>query len=304
MKFDNSKLLTKLANVAGVAGISLLLGLSAEAKETLNPNPSIFEEAPYNRNTRVRKDSQSFQSEQVLTKGNKESTKGNISRGVILAQNSGSSLNPRPSIYDECPYNRAACGNSTPDTPSATPPSIPSEIPETTPTPPPETAPTPPETPPETAPETIPTPPSETPEASGNNILAVAEANGSFNTLTQALKAAGLDQTLQGDGPFTVFAPTDEAFAKLPQDAVRDLLKPENKEVLVKILTYHVVPNKVLSSDLKSGPITSVEGGAINVNVDSEKGVMVNDVKVTTPDVEASNGVIHVIDELMLPPDL
>ena len=110
--------------------------------------------------------------------------------------------------------------------------------------------------------------------------------------------------TLKGDGPFTVFAPSDEAFAKLPQDAVQDLLKPENREVLVIILTYQVVPGKVLSTDLSSGEVTSVEGGAISVKVDTATGVQVNDATVVQPDVEASNGVIHVIDNVILPPSL
>jgi uncharacterized surface protein with fasciclin (FAS1) repeats len=121
--------------------------------------------------------------------------------------------------------------------------------------------------------------------------------------LTQALKAAGLTETLQGEGPFTVFAPTDAAFAKLPQDAVRDLLKPENKEVLVKILQYHVISGAVKSSDLKAGEVKSIEGGPINVKIES-KGVMVNDANVVQPDIQASNGVIHAIDNVILPPDL
>jgi uncharacterized surface protein with fasciclin (FAS1) repeats len=109
---------------------------------------------------------------------------------------------------------------------------------------------------------------------------------------------------LEGTGPFTVFAPTDAAFAKLPPDALKDLLKPENKEVLVKILTYHVVGGQVLSTDLKSGEVKSSEGGTINVKVDPATGVMVNDAKVVQADVKASNGVIHVIDNVILPPDL
>lgn len=126
---------------------------------------------------------------------------------------------------------------------------------------------------------------------------------GSFKTLIKALQAAGLTQVLQGQGPFTIFAPTDEAFAKLPPDAVRDLLKPENKEVLIKVLTYHVVAGKVLSSDLKSGQVNSLQGDPLSVKVGSA-GVTVNDAKVTKADIPASNGVIHVIDNLILPPSL
>ncbi len=116
------------------------------------------------------------------------------------------------------------------------------------------------------------------------------------------MKAAGLTETLQGKGPFTVFAPTDAAFAELPQDALKDLMKPENKEVLVKILTYHVVQGQVLSTDLKAGEVKSVQGGPISVKLDG--GVTVNDAKVLQPDVKASNGVIHVINKVILPPDL
>jgi uncharacterized surface protein with fasciclin (FAS1) repeats len=131
----------------------------------------------------------------------------------------------------------------------------------------------------------------------------LANANGSFKTLIKALTAAGLTEALQGDGPFTIFAPTDEAFAKLPQDAVQDLLKPENKEVLLKVLTYHVVPGKVLSGDLKSGEVKSLQGDPITVKVDNN-GVQVNDAKVTQADIQGSNGVIHQIDNLILPPSL
>ncbi|MDD1414591.1 fasciclin domain-containing protein, partial [Dolichospermum sp. ST_con] len=135
------------------------------------------------------------------------------------------------------------------------------------------------------------------------NLVELAQANGSFKTLLKALDAAGLTKTLQGTGPFTIFAPTDEAFKKLPQDALQELLKPGNKEVLVKVLTYHVVPGKVLSSDLKSGEVKSLQGDPITVKVDSN-GVQVNDAKVTKADIQGSNGVIHQIDVLILPPSL
>ena len=134
--------------------------------------------------------------------------------------------------------------------------------------------------------------------------MALAASNDSFKTLTAALKAAGLAETLSGKGPFTVFAPTDAAFAALPQDALQELLKPENKDILVKILSYHVVPGNVASTDLKSGEVKTVEGGPVNVQVDSAKGVTVNDAKVVQPDIKASNGVIHAIDKVILPPDL
>ena len=132
------------------------------------------------------------------------------------------------------------------------------------------------------------------------DIVAVASGAGSFNTLVAAVKAAGLVETLQGAGPFTVFAPTDEAFAKLPKGTVEDLLKPENKEKLVAILTYHVVPGKVMAADVKSMQAKTVNGKSLDVKV-TDSGVTVNNAKVVKTDVPASNGVIHVIDTVVLP---
>lgn len=199
---------------------------------------------------------------------------------AVAQQPSGGATNPKPSIFNEPPYNRRT------GTPPTTPTTPPSE------TQPPETAPSP----------SIPAPGAT--EPSKENVVALAAANDSFKTLTAALKAAGLTETLSGQGPFTVFAPTDAAFAQLPQDALQELLKPENKDILVKILTYHVVPGNVTSSDLKSGEVKTVEGGAVNVQADPSKGVSVNDASVVQPDIKASNGVIHAIDRVMLPPDL
>ncbi len=139
--------------------------------------------------------------------------------------------------------------------------------------------------------------------SSGTTITAVAASNDSFKILTAALQAADLTSTLSGEGPFTVFAPTDAAFAKLPAGTLEALLKPENKETLVKILTYHVVPGEVTSSQLKSGEVTTVEGSPVTVNVDGG-GVMVNKATVVQPDIQASNGVIHVVDTVILPPTL
>ncbi|MTI42916.1 fasciclin domain-containing protein [Roseibium hamelinense] len=138
-------------------------------------------------------------------------------------------------------------------------------------------------------------------KAAEKDIVDTAVGAGSFNTLVAAVQAAGLVDTLKGDGPFTVFAPTDEAFAKLPAGTVEDLLKPENKDQLVAILTYHVVPGKVMSSDIagKTAEVETVQGG--NINVDATDGVKINEANVVTADVEASNGVIHVIDTVILP---
>lgn len=134
-----------------------------------------------------------------------------------------------------------------------------------------------------------------------NTIVDVAVANGSFKTLTAALNAAGLVETLKGNGPFTVFAPTDAAFAKLPAGTVEMLLKPENKATLVRVLTYHVVSGNVLSTDLKSGQVNTLAGSPVNVMI-SRDGVMVNQSTVKAADVKASNGVIHVIDTVLMPP--
>ena len=121
-----------------------------------------------------------------------------------------------------------------------------------------------------------------------------------FNTLVAAVQAAGLVDTLKGEGPFTVFAPTDAAFAALPEGTVETLLKPENKDQLVAILTYHVVPGKVMSGDLSDDmSATTVQGGDIMIDLDN--GVMVNDATVVSADIEADNGVIHIIDKVIMP---
>ena len=134
------------------------------------------------------------------------------------------------------------------------------------------------------------------------DIVDTAVEAGNFTTLAAALEAAGLVETLKGEGPFTVFAPTDEAFAALPEGTVETLLEAENRDQLTAILTYHVVPGKVMSGDLSDGMEAETVNGA-PVTISTEGGVMVNDATVTTADIEASNGVIHVIDSVMLPPE-
>lgn len=208
------------------------------------------------------------------------------------AQQPTGATNPRPSIFNEPPYNgsRTPAPGTAPTTPSAQPS--------------PQTEPTTPAPAPGTAP-TTPAPSPGAAQTSNENVVALAASNDSFKTLTAALKAAGLTQTLSGKGPFTIFAPTDAAFAALPQDALQELLKPENKDILVKILSYHVVPGNVTSGEIKSGEVKTVEGAPVNVQVDSAKAVTLNnEAKVVQPDLKASNGVIHAIDKVMLPPDL
>ena len=138
-------------------------------------------------------------------------------------------------------------------------------------------------------------------ETAEKNIVETASATGKFKTLLAAAQAAGLAGTLQGDGPFTVFAPTDAAFAKLPEGTLADLLKPENKAKLVGILTYHVVPGKVMAADVvKLTTAKTVQGGEITIKVDGDK-VMVDNANVTKTDIKCGNGVIHVIDAVILP---
>ena len=167
----------------------------------------------------------------------------------------------------------AACGSSTQDA----------------------TAPAP--TAPVTAPSTSAAPPA-------SDIVGVASSTPGFTNLVAAATAAGLVPTLQGTGPFTVFAPTDAAFATVKPDLLANLLKPANKEALTKVLTYHVVAGKLLAADLKPGTLKSVEGNALNVTADTGQGLFVNNGLVTTADVPATNGVVHVIDHVLFPPDI
>ncbi|HUU20021.1 MAG TPA: fasciclin domain-containing protein [Sedimentisphaerales bacterium] len=137
--------------------------------------------------------------------------------------------------------------------------------------------------------------------AEQKDVVDTAVAAGDFNTLVTAIKAAGLVETLKGKGPFTVFAPTDEAFAKLPAGTVENLLKPENKQKLISILTYHVVPGKVMASEVvKLADAKTVNGQSLTITVEGEM-VMVDSAKVVKTDIECSNGVIHVIDAVVLP---
>lgn len=138
--------------------------------------------------------------------------------------------------------------------------------------------------------------------AEDKDIVDTAVSAGSFNTLVAAVKAAGLVETLKGPGPFTVFAPTDEAFAKLPKGTLDDLLKPENKEKLAGILTYHVVSGKVMAADVvKLKKAKTVQGSDVKITVKDGK-VKVDKANVVKTDITTSNGVIHIIDAVMMPP--
>ena len=137
-------------------------------------------------------------------------------------------------------------------------------------------------------------------EAPTKNVVEIAAGNKDFSTLVAAVKAAGLAETLSGKGPFTIFAPTNEAFAKLPAGTVEDLLKPENKAKLTAILTYHVVAGKVMAADVKAGKVKTVNGA--EATIATEGGVTIDKAKVVKTDIVGTNGVIHVIDTVILPP--
>ena len=139
-------------------------------------------------------------------------------------------------------------------------------------------------------------------ESVTGTVVQVALGTPGFETLVAAVLAAGLSTTLSGEGPFTVFAPTNAAFEALPAGLLGKLLEPKNKAVLAKILAYHVVPGKVMSADLKAGKIATVEGSDITVSTSG--GLKVNQATIAAADVEATNGVIHVIDAIILPPGL
>ena len=137
-------------------------------------------------------------------------------------------------------------------------------------------------------------------DTSDKTVVEIAAGNEDFSTLVAAVKAAGLAETLSGDGPFTVFAPTNEAFAKLPEGTVETLLKPENKEKLAAVLTYHVVAAKVMAADVKAGKVATVNGAEATVTVE-DGAVMIDGAKVVKTDIVGKNGVIHVIDTVIMP---
>jgi uncharacterized surface protein with fasciclin (FAS1) repeats len=138
---------------------------------------------------------------------------------------------------------------------------------------------------------------------SSGTIVEIAVGNPAFSTLVKAVQAAGLAETLSGKGPFTLFAPTNEAFAALPKGTLETLLKPENRDVLRKVLTYHVVSGNLMAKDLRSSKVATVEGNTVAIQV-TKQGVKVNNINVVKADIAARNGVIHVIDRVLLPPSL
>lgn len=149
--------------------------------------------------------------------------------------------------------------------------------------------------------------PAEDPSAapSGNSVVDVAASDASFSTLVQAIEAAGLAEPLASGGPYTIFAPTNEAFEALPDGTLETLLQPENQDLLAQVLAYHVVPQEVMAADVATGEVPTVAGPSISVVVDEASGeVMVNEAMVIQTDIQADNGVIHAIDQVILPPGL
>ena len=142
----------------------------------------------------------------------------------------------------------------------------------------------------------------ETPAMTSEDIVGVASGSDSFNTLVQAVQAAGLVDTLSQGGPYTVFAPTDEAFAQLPSGALEFLLMPENQDILKQVLTYHVVPGEVTSGELQTGSVNAL-GGGLAIRVDPNR-VIVNNASVVNANIEASNGVIHAVNRVLMPAEL
>ncbi|MCU0565290.1 MAG: fasciclin domain-containing protein [Oculatellaceae cyanobacterium Prado106] len=157
----------------------------------------------------------------------------------------------------------------------------------------------------EVAPAAAPAPttgaPATTTAAASGTIVDIAAASDTFKTLVAALTEAELTEVLQGEGPFTVFAPTDEAFAALPAGTVENLLKPENRATLIQVLTYHVVPGSITSEQIAAGEVTTVEGSPVTIALEEDK-VKVGAATVVQADIMASNGVIHAIDQVIMPP--
>ncbi|MCC5807118.1 MAG: fasciclin domain-containing protein [Opitutales bacterium] len=162
-------------------------------------------------------------------------------------------------------------------------------------------APPPPQqTPPPPPDAQAPTPPPAAPQADGPNIIEAAKDEGKFETLTKALETAGLIDVLQGEGPFTIFAPTDEAFESLPEGTLEELMEPENRQQLLQILAFHVVPGEVRGDDVEPGEVPTGLGLPAEVTVDGDE-VRIDGARVVQTDISASNGVVHVIDRVMIP---
>jgi uncharacterized surface protein with fasciclin (FAS1) repeats len=161
------------------------------------------------------------------------------------------------------------------------------------------------ETPPVTAPPVADTRVETTADLNLAQLTEAAAREGQFQTLTRAVEAAGLKDQLTTPGPYTVFAPTDAAFDALPRETLDNLLKPENKDQLTKLIAYHVIPGQFTSNQLTSGEVKTVEGSPVTVNIDDvTRTITVDNATVIQADIPASNGIVHVIDRVILPPDI
>ncbi len=278
----------RLAGLLGVASASTLIGLPAMAE--LNPSPSIFREAPYGNQA-----PQGAPMPMDPPTGEMAPPPGEMTPPTDeapVAPEAPMEAPPAPTIPAEPPIEAPAPADPADSLETPLPPAAPPEAPVG-----------PPATPTDpTVPDGM-EPPVEDPAATGDSIADIAAANENLTIFTAAIEAAGLTQAIAEQGPITVFAPTNEAFEALPAETLEALLLPENRETLIEILGYHVIAGEVTSDQLESGPVTTAAGTSLDVEVDATLNeVTINGASVVEADVSASNGVIHIIDQVLLPP--
>lgn len=294
-----------LQYLAGLAGLAALGAIAAApAAAQLNPSPSIFDEPPYNQSVEASDlaITETLEAEETPELTQEPGTPAPMDEYEPMA---GEMETPEAAITAQEPLEPPVPEavqepDISPETPGV-------ETPDTTPV---EQEPLEPPVPeavqePDTLPEEteVENPAEPTATETSNTIVDIAAADSSFSTLVAALEAADLTPVLAGEGPYTVFAPTNAAFEALPPGTVDALLQPENRELLIQVLSYHVVPGEITSDALTSGEVTTAEGSPINVVVEGAA-VTVNNATVTQPDIQAENGVIHVIDRVIIPPGL
>lgn len=267
MKLDTTTLLFNLLGMLGAMSVNNSLVMPVDASETINPDSIIFQEVLYN-----------------YSQGFTASNQKPIEEKILVQLSS--SLNYRPSIFDECPYNRDTCNNRVPDNNPYRKSIIDKTKSKNT----------------TTESETLKKLPATM--NSTRNLVTIAQSNESFSTFTQALKTTGLVEILQEKGPFTIFVPTNEAFAELPQDVLRELLKPSNKKILVEILAYHIISGSIESNNFKTGEIKTIQGDAIKIQIIKNVLTVNNTAEVFTPNIKGSNGIMHIIDKVIIPPSL
>lgn len=280
----SARLAQRAVSLAGLAVIGAIVALPAMA-QTNSTRPGIFNDARFNHS----KSAESGSATMPTPEASPETQ--TPAGGTSEMQTPSTTTAP-----ESTPSTTTAPSASESTSPSTTPSASESTSPSTTPSASESTSPS---TTPSASESTSPSSPS----AASGTIVDVAASAGTFKTLLSALSEAELTQVLQGPGPYTVFAPTDEAFAALPKGTLEQLLKPENRAKLVKLLKYHVVPGTYSSNRLTSGEVKTAEGSTVKVTV-SGSAVRVNNARVIEPDIQASNGVIHAIDHVIMPPDL